>query len=134
MDIAEAYSLVEPSNADVMEEIIFQLAKESGKHIDIVINEIARHYGVGEKEIKDSLKSIDSPFADGTNRIVGFIDGEPIKRTTYHMSCMRVFRKIIDGLKGVETFDPEDQSHINFITEATYNYLKDGCQNQNCEV
>ena len=125
-----AYSLAEPSNADVMQEIIDQYARETGKHVDVVINEVARHYGVEEKTIKDQLKSIGSPFMDGTNRIVGYIDGKPVKRTTYHMSCIRIFRKIISGLEGVETFDPEDQNHVAFITEATYNYLKD---NKSCK-
>ena len=108
----------------LFEEIIETLAKESGKHIDIIINELARHYEIEEREITKELKAINSKFIDDTNRIVGYIDGEPIKRTTYHMSCIRIFRKIVSGYKRVSTFDPNDQSHIGFITEAVYSHLK----------
>jgi hypothetical protein len=112
-------------SAELYEEIIETLANETGKHIDIIINEVARHYEVKETDVKAALKSISSKFVDGTNRIVGYIDGEPIKRTTYHMSCIRIYKKIISGLNHINTFNPEDQTHINFITEATYNYLKE---------
>lgn len=109
---------------ELMEEIVRQLAIETGKHIDIIINEVARHYEIEEKVIVNALKSIDSNFVDETNRIVGFIDGEPIKRTTYHMTCLRIFKKLIHSLRHIETFDPSDQDHINFITESMYDFVK----------
>jgi hypothetical protein len=111
-------------DAELMEEIVRQLAIETGKHIDIIINEVARHYEIEEKVIVNALKSIDSKFVDETNRIVGFIDGVPIKRTTYHMTCLRIFKKLIHSLRHVETFDPTDQNHINFITESMYGFVK----------
>lgn len=110
--------------AIVIEDMIAELAIESGKHIDIVINELARHYEVAEKEIIDLLKYIKSVFIDDTNRIVGYIDREPIRRTTYHMACKRIFEKIIKGFKRNEIFDVASQEQINFITESTYSYLK----------
>lgn len=108
----------------LLEEIIDEWAKESGKHIDLVINDIARYYKMDEKNIVESLKAIDSKFTNGTNRIIGYIDGHPVKRTTYHMNCIRVFKKVISGLKNVETFEASDQSHINFLTETMYQYLR----------
>jgi hypothetical protein len=110
--------------AELLEEIIETMAMESGKHVDIVINEVARHYEIPEKKIVDHLKSIDSIFVNDTNRIVGYIDGEPIKRTTYHMACKRIFEKLIAGFRKNELFDPTDQAHINFLTESTYSYFK----------
>jgi len=110
--------------AELLEEIIETLAMETGKHVDIIINEIARHYGIGENKIVSHLKGINSKFIDETNRIVGYIDGEPIKRTTYHMACKRIFEKLIDGFKKNELFDPRNQDHINFLTESTYSYYK----------
>lgn len=110
--------------AELLEEIIETMAMETGKHVDIIINEIARHYGIREKKIIDHLKSINSKFINETNRIVGYIDGEPIKRTTYHMACKRIFEKLIDGFKTNELFDPRNQDHINFLTESTYSYYK----------
>jgi len=114
----------EPSRAILFEEIVRQLAIDTGKHIDVIINEVARHYEIEEKEITSLLKSIDSVFVDETNRIVGFIDGTPIKRTTYHMTCLRIFKKIIHSLRHIETFDPNNQTHINFITESMYDFVK----------
>jgi hypothetical protein len=108
----------------VFETMIEEMARESGKHIDIIINELARHYEVKERHITDLLKTIDSKFTDETNRIVGYIDGEPMKRTTYHMACKRIYEKLIKGFKKSEIFDPTDQEHINFLTETTYSYLK----------
>jgi hypothetical protein len=110
--------------AELLEEIIETMARESGKHVDIVINEIARHYGISERLIANHLKTIKSKFIDETNRIVGYIDGEPIKRTTYHMACKRIFEKLIDGFRKNELFDPTNQAHINFLTESTYCYFK----------
>jgi hypothetical protein len=110
--------------AKLLEEIIETMAMETGKHVDIVINEVARHYGISEKKIADHLKYIRSKFIEETNRIVGYIDGEAIKRTTYHMACKRIFEKLIDGFRKNELFDPTDQDHINFLTESTYCYFK----------
>jgi hypothetical protein len=116
-------SLIEEDQAIVFEDIIEERAK-TGKHVDIIINEMARHYEVKERYITDLLKSINSKFTDETNRIVGYIDGEPIKRTTYHMSCKRIYEKLIAGVRKCEIFDPTDQEHVNFLTESTYTYLK----------
>jgi hypothetical protein len=55
---------------------------------------------------------------------VGYIDGEPIKRTTYHMACKRIYEKLIEGFRKNELFDPRDQGHIKFLTESVYYYFK----------
>lgn len=122
--IFETGYLSDTERALVIEDMIADLALESGKHVDIIINEISRHYEVDQKVVTDLLKSVDSVFINETNRIVGYIDGQPIKRTTYHMSCKRIFEKIVKGFKRNELFDIGDQDHITFITEATYSYLK----------
>jgi uncharacterized protein (UPF0297 family) len=109
--------------APLLEIMVEEMARETGKHIDIIINEFARHYEVKEKVLIDHLKSINSKFVNDTNRIVGYIDGEPMKRTTYHMACKRIFEKLIAGFRKNELFDPTDQAHINFLTESTYSYF-----------
>ncbi len=115
----------EIEQAMVYEDIIFAEAKETGKHVDIIINDVARYYNIDKKEIIKSLRLIDSDYADSANRIIGYIDGKPMKRTTYHMSCVRIFEKIIDGIKksDVDGVFGTSQEHINFLTEATYRYL-----------
>jgi uncharacterized protein (UPF0297 family) len=110
--------------AELLEEIVETMAMETCKHVDIIINEVARHYGITEKKIVDLLKSINSKFVNDTNRIVGYIDGEPLKRTTYHMACKRIFEKLVTGFRKNDLFDPTDQNHINFLTESTYCYFK----------
>lgn len=116
--------LSELERAELLENMIEDMAITTGKHVDIIINELARHYNTSEKILTKHLKLIDSKFIDETNRIVGYIDGEPIKRTTYHMAVKRIFEKMTTGLRKHEDFDPSSQEHIHFLTENTYSYLK----------
>jgi hypothetical protein len=117
-------SLIEEDQAFVFETLIETMAIETGKHVDIIINELARHYDIKEKYIVNCLKNICSKFVDETNRIVGYIDGKPVKRTTYHMACKRIYEKLISGFCKCEAFDPTNQQHINYMTESTYAYMK----------
>lgn len=117
-------TLPDGDQAFVFEATIEDRAITTGKHVDVIINEMARHYEVKERYITDRLKSIQSKFTDETNRIIGYIDGEPMKRTTYHMACKRIFERLVKGFKGSDVFDPTDQEHIKFLTESTYSYLK----------
>lgn len=114
--------------AQMLELMVEEIAIEDGKHVDIIINELARHYEVNERQIVNALKSISSKYIDETNRIVGYIDGEPIKRTTYHMACKRIFSKLMKGFSRNDLFDGTNQDHINFLTESTYSYLKENPQ------
>ena len=117
-------ALVDEDQAIIFEDMIEEMALESGKHVDIIINELARHYEITERVIINLLKSINSRFIDDTNRIVGFIDNDPIKRTTYHMSCKRIFEKLVKGFRRNDLFDAANQDHIGFLTESIYSYLK----------
>lgn len=120
-------SLVEEDRAIVFEDMIEDMALETGKHVDTIINELARHYEIEERTIINLLKSINSRFIEETNRIIGFIDEEPIKRTTYHMACKRIFEKLVKGFRRNDLFDGANQDHINFLTESIYSYLKEKC-------
>jgi hypothetical protein len=117
-------NLPNEDKAFVFETMIEDTAIITGKHIDVIVNEMARHYEVKERYITNCLKSIQSKFTDETNRIIGYIDGEPMKRTTYHMACKRIFEKLVKGFNGSDVFDPTNQNHTKFLTESTYSYLK----------
>jgi hypothetical protein len=93
---------------------------------------MARHYKIASHEIVELLKSIDSPYTMETNRIVGFIDGSPIKRTTYHMQVKKIFEKLHRGITRHRISFPDEwdgNDKVKFITEAMYSYLKWGENN-----
>ncbi len=108
--------------ANMLNGIVEDWAKESGKIIDIVINEVARALDIDEKKIIKLLKSIDSPYTDSQNKIVGYIDGEPMKRTTYHMIVKRIFENVAGKLIKKGVYVPSDASHTTFINEAMYQH------------
>lgn len=112
--------MTEKKLARFLDIMVTERAKESGKHIDIVINELSRHYGMEEKEIVKLLKSVNSKFSGTFNKVIGYIDGEPIKRTTYHMQIKKIFTKVCSRL------DIKDlsQDDINTINETFFQHCR----------
>lgn len=110
--------------AYLMQDVIENWARESGKLIDIVINEVSRALDIPENQINKLLKLIDSPFVDAQNKIVGFIDGELIKRTTYHMIIKRIFENVAGKLIKKGVYSPSDASHTVFLQEAMYQHSR----------
>lgn len=110
--------------ANTVQDVVEDWARESGKIIDVVINEVARALEIDEKEIVKLLKLIDSPFVDAQNKIVGYIDGKPIKRTTYHMIVKRIFENVAGKLIKIGVYSPSDASHTVFLQEAMYQHCK----------
>jgi len=110
--------------AHLMQNVVEDWARESGKMIDVVINEVSRALDIPEKQINKLLKLIDSPFVDAQNKIVGYIDGEPIKRTTYHMIIKRIFESVAGKLIKKGVYCPSDASHTVFLQEAMYQHSR----------
>ena len=110
--------------AHVVQNVVEDWAKESGKIIDVVINEVARALDIPEKQVIKLLKLIRSPFVDAQNKIVGYIDGEPMKRTTYHMTVKRIYEKVAGQLIKKGVYVPSDASHTLFVNEAMYRHAR----------
>ena len=100
--------------------MVTERAKESGKHIDIIINELSRHYDIEEKEIVRLLKTANSIFTGTFNKVIGFIDGEAIKRTTYHMQIKKIFTKVCSKLDSTDL----NQDDINTINETFFQFSR----------
>jgi len=74
-------------------DIIKSVAKDSCYLISSIISDTAKYFNVSEKDLRDSLKSIDSDFTSNNNII--FYDGKRfVKRTTFVMRHFKIIRKI----------------------------------------
>lgn len=110
--------------AQILNEIVEKWARESGKIIDVVINEVARALDIDEKIILKRLKLINSPFVDPQNKVVGYLEGKPMKRTTYHMIVKRIYENVAGVLVKKGVYSPSDASHQLFLAEAMYQHAK----------
>lgn len=92
------------SFAVLVNEMIDIEAKESERPVKEILQEIANFYQVSEKYLIKNLKKINSIYT-ANNNIVGYIDGQPIKRTCAILQFIRVIKKIYKSL----SIDDEDR-------------------------
>ena len=95
----------------VIRDIIYTMVAESKAEIisvEQLITMISGALDISRDDIVKELKNINSEFTN-TNAVVGFINGKPVKRTTFYLNTKHILEKVYTKIEKMGiTVTPEE--------------------------
>jgi len=105
----------------VVEIIIDEIAIETELSIEMILSLLSDYYDMSIDEIETCLSKIGSKYTE-YNRVVGYIDGKPMKRTAEIMSVTKIIQTI--GRKVNSVIEIETNDEISAVVEAIHEKYK----------
>ncbi len=105
----------------VVEIIIDEIAIETELPIEMILSLLSDYYDMSIDEIETCLSKIDSKYIE-YNRVVGYIDGKPMKRTSESMAVTKIIQTI--GRKVNSVIEIETNDEISAVVGAIHEKYK----------